>query len=154
MSYSPSLSERTNTPNSLNNHETTASENNNGLSEKNGNFSDSKNSYHSNDGEKDIDVLSSNGQKIDKPQINTILPPPSSTIASTLTNSIHGAFTTNKFPTKLNGAKANKAALTGNNNGQANSGSSYPCQFCDKSFPRLGYLKKHEQVSCFLFLVK
>lgn len=25
--------------------------------------------------------------------------------------------------------------------------SSYKCQFCDKSFPRLGYLKKHEQVS-------
>lgn len=24
----------------------------------------------------------------------------------------------------------------------------YHCQFCDKSFPRLGYLKKHEQVSC------
>jgi hypothetical protein len=24
---------------------------------------------------------------------------------------------------------------------------SYKCQFCDKSFPRLGYLKKHEQVS-------
>lgn len=23
----------------------------------------------------------------------------------------------------------------------------YQCQFCDKSFPRLGYLKKHEQVS-------
>ena len=24
---------------------------------------------------------------------------------------------------------------------------SYKCQFCEKSFPRLGYLKKHEQVS-------
>jgi Zinc finger, C2H2 type len=24
---------------------------------------------------------------------------------------------------------------------------SYQCPFCDKSFPRLGYLKKHEQVS-------
>lgn len=34
--------------------------------------------------------------------------------------------------------------------------SSYKCQFCDKSFPRLGYLKKHEQVSAeimILFLV-
>lgn len=26
---------------------------------------------------------------------------------------------------------------------------SYHCQFCDKTFPRLGYLKKHEQVSKF-----
>ena len=23
----------------------------------------------------------------------------------------------------------------------------YPCQFCDKAFPRLSYLKRHEQVS-------
>lgn len=35
---------------------------------------------------------------------------------------------------------------------------SYQCQFCDKSFPRLGYLKKHEQVSaqckgCLLLLL-
>ncbi|KYN31175.1 hypothetical protein ALC56_14562, partial [Trachymyrmex septentrionalis] len=22
----------------------------------------------------------------------------------------------------------------------------YPCQFCDRTFPRLSYLKKHEQV--------
>lgn len=28
--------------------------------------------------------------------------------------------------------------------------SSYKCQFCEKSFPRLGYLKKHEQVSEFV----
>lgn len=27
---------------------------------------------------------------------------------------------------------------------------SYQCQFCDKSFPRLGYLKKHEQVSMYV----
>jgi hypothetical protein len=31
---------------------------------------------------------------------------------------------------------------------------SYQCPFCDKSFPRLGYLKKHEQVSFFLFKTK
>lgn len=30
---------------------------------------------------------------------------------------------------------------------QRNGQGSYHCQFCDKSFPRLGYLKKHEQVS-------
>lgn len=28
---------------------------------------------------------------------------------------------------------------------------SYKCQFCEKSFPRLGYLKKHEQVSLKIF---
>lgn len=32
-------------------------------------------------------------------------------------------------------------------NGKTSSSCSYQCQFCDKSFPRLGYLKKHEQVS-------
>lgn len=30
--------------------------------------------------------------------------------------------------------------------GNGNTGS-YNCQFCEKTFPRLGYLKKHEQVS-------
>lgn len=29
---------------------------------------------------------------------------------------------------------------------------SYHCQFCDKTFPRLGYLKKHEQVCHSIFL--
>lgn len=40
--------------------------------------------------------------------------------------------------------------LTGDGIKSANNASadgSYQCQFCDKSFPRLGYLKKHEQVS-------
>lgn len=32
-------------------------------------------------------------------------------------------------------------------NNAATADGSYQCQFCDKSFPRLGYLKKHEQVS-------
>lgn len=31
--------------------------------------------------------------------------------------------------------------------GKFKGASSYKCQFCEKSFPRLGYLKKHEQVS-------
>lgn len=30
--------------------------------------------------------------------------------------------------------------------GKFKGSSSYKCQFCEKSFPRLGYLKKHEQV--------
>lgn len=29
-------------------------------------------------------------------------------------------------------------------------GTPYPCQFCDKAFPRLSYLKRHEQVSALL----
>ena len=28
----------------------------------------------------------------------------------------------------------------------------YPCQFCDRTFPRLSYLKKHEQVSMTIIL--
>lgn len=43
--------------------------------------------------------------------------------------------------TKLNRA----ASQTANANNSVEG--SYHCQFCDKSFPRLGYLKKHEQVS-------
>lgn len=31
---------------------------------------------------------------------------------------------------------------------------SYNCQFCEKSFPRLGYLKKHEQVGDFYLSLK
>lgn len=27
-----------------------------------------------------------------------------------------------------------------------NAAAPYPCQFCDRTFPRLSYLKKHEQV--------
>ena len=29
----------------------------------------------------------------------------------------------------------------------------YPCQFCRMAFPKLGYLKKHEQVIIFYFLL-
>lgn len=42
------------------------------------------------------------------------------------------------------GVKKEKKEKIGKFKGAA---SSYKCQFCDKSFPRLGYLKKHEQVS-------
>ena len=36
--------------------------------------------------------------------------------------------------------------------GKQNGKGTYQCQFCDKSFPRLGYLKKHEQVRVFFLL--
>lgn len=35
---------------------------------------------------------------------------------------------------------------------QQNGEGTYHCQFCEKSFPRLGYLKKHEQVSVIAFM--
>lgn len=34
----------------------------------------------------------------------------------------------------------------------ANHTGTYNCQFCDKTFPRLGYLKKHEQVNVIFML--
>lgn len=42
-----------------------------------------------------------------------------------------------------NGKNVEKTKQDGSRNGEG----SYHCQFCDKTFPRLGYLKKHEQVS-------
>lgn len=44
---------------------------------------------------------------------------------------------------KINGTTSQLPSNSTNNNVEG----SYHCQFCDKSFPRLGYLKKHEQVS-------
>lgn len=45
------------------------------------------------------------------------------------------------------GSKVNRSASASNAASNNNVEGSYHCQFCDKSFPRLGYLKKHEQVS-------
>ncbi|XP_055313875.1 zinc finger protein 423 homolog isoform X2 [Sitodiplosis mosellana] len=42
---------------------------------------------------------------------------------------------------KINGTTSQLPSNATNNNVEG----SYHCQFCDKSFPRLGYLKKHEQ---------
>jgi hypothetical protein len=50
------------------------------------------------------------------------------------TNGVEGEENTAKKGKKEKGGKFKDA-------------SSYKCQFCEKSFPRLGYLKKHEQVS-------
>lgn len=46
-----------------------------------------------------------------------------------------------------NGKNVEKTKQDGGRNGEG----SYHCQFCDKTFPRLGYLKKHEQVSVVFF---
>lgn len=51
---------------------------------------------------------------------------------------------------KVNGASSSQLPSNASNN---NVEGSYHCQFCDKSFPRLGYLKKHEQVSYAIFLL-
>lgn len=48
---------------------------------------------------------------------------------------------------KINGTTSQLPSNATNSNAEG----SYHCQFCDKSFPRLGYLKKHEQVSNELF---
>lgn len=42
--------------------------------------------------------------------------------------------------------KSDKSSVDGV---QHNGEGTYHCQFCEKSFPRLGYLKKHEQVNDF-----
>lgn len=49
-------------------------------------------------------------------------------------------------------APENNATVDGIKNSTSTSDGSYQCQFCDKSFPRLGYLKKHEQVGIFLLI--
>ncbi|XP_049315833.1 zinc finger protein 423 homolog, partial [Bactrocera dorsalis] len=60
----------------------------------------------------------------------------------------HGEYHTAKLVTKLR--KIERVAtkfdkLTGDGIKGSNVDGSYQCQFCEKSFPRLGYLKKHEQ---------
>lgn len=62
----------------------------------------------------------------------------------------HGEYHSAKLVTKLR--KIERVAtkfdkLTGDGIKGSNVDGSYQCQFCEKSFPRLGYLKKHEQVS-------
>ncbi|XP_054740307.1 zinc finger protein 423 homolog [Anastrepha obliqua] len=60
----------------------------------------------------------------------------------------HGEYHSSKIVTKVRkiervAAKFDK--LTGDGINGSGADGSYQCQFCDKSFPRLGYLKKHEQ---------
>ncbi|XP_036330098.1 zinc finger protein 423 homolog [Rhagoletis pomonella] len=61
---------------------------------------------------------------------------------------LHAEYHSSKIVTKLRkiervAAKFDK--LTSDGIKGTNVDGSYQCQFCDKSFPRLGYLKKHEQ---------
>lgn len=53
-----------------------------------------------------------------------------------------------KSKSNENCLKSDKTILDGV---QQNGEGTYHCQFCEKSFPRLGYLKKHEQVSDYEF---
>ncbi|XP_011193784.1 zinc finger protein 423 homolog isoform X2 [Zeugodacus cucurbitae] len=60
----------------------------------------------------------------------------------------HGEYNSEKLVTKLR--KIERVAskfdkLTGDGIKGSSVDGSYQCQFCEKSFPRLGYLKKHEQ---------
>lgn len=51
-------------------------------------------------------------------------------------------------PTGKGGTGHTKSTDNGKNGvHHANGEGTYHCQFCEKSFPRLGYLKKHEQVN-------
>lgn len=45
-------------------------------------------------------------------------------------------------------------ADVGANADGSNVNSPYPCQFCDRTFPRLSYLKKHEQVIIIFFSIQ
>ncbi|XP_018793118.1 PREDICTED: zinc finger protein 423 homolog [Bactrocera latifrons] len=60
----------------------------------------------------------------------------------------HGEYHTAKLVTKLRKIERVETKfdkLTGDGIKGSNVDGSYQCQFCEKSFPRLGYLKKHEQ---------
>lgn len=58
---------------------------------------------------------------------------------------------------KVEDEKGEKYATTVSKEHHSSNGGvegTYHCQFCDKSFPRLGYLKKHEQVSKMSYILK
>lgn len=70
---------------------------------------------------------------------------------------VSGASTTgDKCRTERRNRIDNNNKIIKNNNHtnshSKNNDGTYRCQFCDKTFPRLGYLKKHEQVSGYLSL--
>lgn len=152
MSFSPSLSEGAATPNSLTNHD---SINDNASTENITNF----NKTHLDD-EKDIDVLSSSAMEAQTTKIGTSsLTVSTNTMTktkNTLTCKMASMIGTQppSLPPPLTSSASGKASkINGKSklvsNANSNNGEgSYHCQFCDKSFPRLGYLKKHEQVSC------
>lgn len=168
LSYSPSLSEGATTPNSLTPHDTTVNDNNNASNENCTNFNNRKSHHRLATHEKEnstdphttdtgnSDTGINERRKMAKSTGVTSLPPNADTIAfasthkmmATMTTTAAAAATTTPSTmtttaTKINGKSKLVSAPGGNNNGEG----SYHCQFCDKSFPRLGYLKKHEQVS-------
>lgn len=136
LSYSPSLSEGAATPNSKIHHDTEQNllnDNNNALVE-NSNFTKKHKNNTSLCTDKQIDVKSATVQKTMKSTGKITDGEGNNKLLSLKTNP-------NATSLKSNGKSASK--LTSN---AANGEGSYHCQFCDKTFPRLGYLKKHEQV--------
>lgn len=149
LSFSPSLSEGAATPNSLTPHDTNVNENNNASSENSTNFNNNKSHHQLTTNEKEhsatLKTIESQTATTDAAGGNEkIKMAKSAGIPSSLTpNAGTIAFASTHHKTsKING-KSKLVSNAANNNGEG----SYHCQFCDKSFPRLGYLKKHEQVS-------
>lgn len=143
LSFSPSLSEGAATPNSLTPHDTSVNENNNAANENSTNFNNNK-SHHqlaTNEMEISATLKTSEAHAIDGGGDDKMKMAKSAGIPSLTPSAGTIAFASTHKTSKING-KSKLVSNAGNNNGEG----SYHCQFCDKSFPRLGYLKKHEQV--------
>lgn len=148
LSFSPSLSEGAATPNSKIHHETEQNllnDNNNALVE-NSNFTKKHQNNNLLCDDKEIDVTSlKSAPQMDSMSKNITMKSTGKVAASCDGSNLGSMKTTNSSNTPI---KTNGKSKTASN--VANGEGSYHCQFCDKTFPRLGYLKKHEQV-CRLF---
>lgn len=152
LSFSPSLSEGAATPNSLTPHDTSVNENNNAANENSTNFNNNK-SHHqlaTNEMEISATLKTSEAHALDGGGDDKMKMAKSAGIPSLTPSAGTIAFASTHKTSKING-KSKLVSNAANNNGEG----SYHCQFCDKSFPRLGYLKKHEQVraSCMYICV-